>query len=194
LGSKTCLFLVCFILILAMSQSFPLKLPDVAATFALGCELGEAAQAGEVIALVGDLGAGKTTLTQGILKGLDYHDEVTSPTFSLVQEYRGGRLEVFHFDFYRVEDEHELLDLGWDDYLDRDGLVIVEWPALHPDLLPKNTRWLKLSHLEVGRLVEEMFVCSMLLRFLRHHPIGTRRFLNQSLPLLINLTWSQLRV
>lgn len=138
-----------------MSQSFPALLADSDATLALGRELGQAAQAGDVIALVGDLGAGKTTLTQGIVDGLDYQQEVTSPTFSLVQQYLGGRLEVFHFDFYRVEGEHELLDLGWDDYLDRQGLVIVEWPTLHPNLLPKNTRWLKLSHREEGRLVEE---------------------------------------
>jgi tRNA threonylcarbamoyladenosine biosynthesis protein TsaE len=140
-----------------MSQSFPVLLADFDATLALGRELGQAAQAGDVIALVGDLGAGKTTLTQGIVDGLDYQQEVTSPTFSLVQEYLGGRLEVFHFDFYRLKSEHELLDLGWDDYLDRQGLVIVEWPTLHPDLLPKNTRWLKLSHREEGRLVEEGF-------------------------------------
>ena len=138
-----------------MTQPFPIKLVDANATLSFGRELGAAAKAGEVIALVGDLGAGKTTLTQGIVEGLGYQNEVTSPTFSLVQEYLGGRLEVFHFDFYRVEDGHELLDLGWDDYLDREGLVIVEWPTLHPDLLPKNTRWLKLSHVEEGRLVEE---------------------------------------
>ncbi len=138
-----------------MSQPLSMNLPDAAATLAFGRELGLAAQAGEVIALVGDLGAGKTTLTQGLVAGLGYKEEVTSPTFSLVQEYVGGRLDVFHFDFYRVEDEHELLDLGWDDYLDRQGLVIVEWPTLHPDLLPKNTRWLKLSHGGKGRVVEE---------------------------------------
>jgi tRNA threonylcarbamoyladenosine biosynthesis protein TsaE len=139
---------------ITVSLSFPVKLPDAAATISLGREIGLIAKAGEVIALVGDLGAGKTTLTQGILEGLGYEQEVTSPTFSLVQEYLGGRLEVFHFDFYRVEEEHELLDLGWDDYLDRQGLVIVEWPTLHSDLLPKHTCWLKLSHIEGGRLVE----------------------------------------
>ncbi len=132
-----------------------ISLPDAAATLAFGRSVGESVEAGEVIALVGNLGAGKTTLTQGIMQGLGYEQEVTSPTFSLVQEYLGGRLDVFHFDFYRVEEEHELIDLGWDDYLDRPGLVIVEWPALHPDLLPKNTRWLKLSHQEEGRLLEQ---------------------------------------
>lgn len=136
-----------------MFPTLPVKLPDAAATTALGREIGRAARAGEVIALVGDLGAGKTTLTQGIVEGLGYEEAVTSPTFSLVQEYLGGRLEVFHFDFYRVEDEHELLDLGWDDYLDREGVVIVEWPTLHPDLLPKGTRWLELSHIGEGRII-----------------------------------------
>ncbi len=136
-----------------MFPTLPVKLPDAAATTALGREIGRAARAGEVIALVGDLGAGKTTLTQGIVEGLGYEEAVTSPTFSLVQEYLGGRLEVFHFDFYRVEDEHELLDLGWDDYLDREGVVIVEWPTLHPDLLPKDTRWLELSHIGEGRII-----------------------------------------
>jgi tRNA threonylcarbamoyladenosine biosynthesis protein TsaE len=137
-----------------MSVSFPILLVDAEATLALGRDLGRLAQAGDVIALVGDLGAGKTTLTQGLMQGLGYQEEVTSPTFPLVQEYRGGRLEVFHFDFYRVENGDELLDLGWDDYLDRKGVMIVEWPNLHPDLLPKNTRWLKLSHVEKGRMVE----------------------------------------
>lgn len=134
---------------------FPVFLPDAAATLGLGREIGRVAEAGEVIALVGDLGAGKTTLTQGIVEGLGYREEITSPTFTLVQEYAGGRLEVFHFDFYRVEQEHELLELGWDDYLERGGLVIVEWPDLHPELLPKETFWLELSHREDGRLVGE---------------------------------------
>ena len=136
-----------------MPPEFPQILPDAESTLALGREIGREAKAGEVIALVGDLGAGKTTLTQGIVEGLGYREEVTSPTFTLVQEYSGGRLEVFHFDFYRVEDEHELLDLGWDDYLERDGLVFVEWPNLHPELLPNITRWLELSHDLNGRKV-----------------------------------------
>lgn len=139
-----------------MPVEFPLTLPDAHATLELGKLLGRESEAGDVIALVGELGAGKTTLTQGMMEGLGYRDEVTSPTFTLVQEYTGGRLDVFHFDFYRVEEEHELLDLGWDDYLERGGLVIVEWPNLHPDLLPKGTRWLKLSHHEEGRRIQEI--------------------------------------
>lgn len=137
-----------------MIDSLPALLTDPDATRELGERLGNAAQSGQVIALVGDLGSGKTTTAQGIVGSLGYQEEVTSPTFSLVQEYRGGRLDVFHFDFYRVESDHELLDLGWDDYLDQDGLVIVEWPTLFPHLLSADAIWLQLSHRENGRYAE----------------------------------------
>jgi len=137
-----------------MLEFLPTHLADPAATDLLGESLGKAALAGGVIALVGDLGSGKTTMTQGIVRSLGYRSEVTSPTFSLVQEYRGGRLDVFHFDFYRVESDHELLDLGWDDYLDQRGLVIVEWPALFPHLLPEGTTWIQLTHENDGRLAK----------------------------------------
>jgi len=137
-----------------MLEFSPTHLADPSATTLLGESLGKAALAGEVIALVGDLGSGKTTMTQGVVRSLGYREEVTSPTFSLVQEYRGGRLDVFHFDFYRVESDHELLDLGWDDYLDQGGLVIVEWPALFPHLLPEGTIWIQLTHEKCGRLAE----------------------------------------
>ena len=133
-----------------------INLPEVSATFACGEQIGREATAGQVIALVGDLGVGKTTLTQGIMKGLGYTGEVTSPTFSLVQEYRGERLEVFHFDFYRVEHEHELIELGWDDYIERGGLIIVEWPALFPHLFPPETQWLQLEHVEQGRTLQSI--------------------------------------
>ena len=110
-----------------------------------GREFGEAAGAGEVFGLVGDLGAGKTHFTKGLVAGAGCETEVTSPTFSLVQEYRGGRLPVFHFDFYRIESADELLALGWDDYLDAGGLCIVEWADKFPELLPPDTRWLRFA-------------------------------------------------
>ena len=137
-----------------MLEFLPTHLADPAATDLLGESLGKAALAGGVIALVGDLGSGKTTMAQGIVRSLGYQNEVTSPTFSLVQEYRGGRLDIFHFDFYRVESDHELLDLGWDDYLEQGGLVIVEWPALFPHLLPEGTIWIQLTHENDGRLAK----------------------------------------
>lgn len=130
-------------------------LPDEAATLAMGRSLSGELQGGEVLALVGDLGAGKTTLTRGLVSGLGGVAEVTSPTFALVQEYRGGRLAVYHFDFYRVGEAEELLDLGWDDYLEREGVVIVEWPYRYAELLPSHARWFRLSHHPDGRLIEE---------------------------------------
>lgn len=137
-----------------MPLSLPLHLSDLAATHAAGAALAAELAPGAVIALMGDLGAGKTSLVQGLVQALG-GGEVTSPTFSLVQEYRGVDLEVFHFDFYRVEHEHELIELGWDDYLERGGIVVVEWPTLFPEILPRETRWLKMSHEGGGRVLSE---------------------------------------
>ena len=109
---------------------------------AAGRALGEELEAGAVVALNGDLGAGKTHFTKGVVAGLGCSAAVTSPTFSLVHEYRGGRLPVFHFDFYRLESEEELLAIGWDDYLESDGICIIEWANKFPALLPPHTRWL----------------------------------------------------
>lgn len=101
------------------------------------------AQAGDVIALVGGLGAGKTRWTKGFARGLGYEGEVTSPTFPLVHEYGGGRLRAFHFDLYRLKSEEELLGIGWDEYCDQPGVMIVEWADLFPELLPAGTQWLR---------------------------------------------------
>jgi tRNA threonylcarbamoyladenosine biosynthesis protein TsaE len=107
-------------------------------------------RAGAVIALVGGLGAGKTHWTKGFVAGLGSTASVTSPTFGLVHEYSDGRLPVFHFDFYRLESAAELLALGWDEYLDQDGVVIAEWGDKFPELLPPGTRWLEFSVEEDG--------------------------------------------
>lgn len=96
--------------------------------------------AGDVIALNGSLGAGKTHFTKGIVEGLGSGDDVTSPTFALVNEYRSGRIPVFHFDFYRLESSDEVIRIGWDDYLDEDGILLVEWADRFPELLPAETR------------------------------------------------------
>ena len=117
-------------------------IPDEATMIAAGREAGATLKAGDVVALVGDLGAGKTHFTKGVVAGAGCDSEVTSPTFSLVHEYRGGRLPLFHFDFYRVDTADELISLGWDDYLDAGGACIVEWADKFPELLPTNTRWL----------------------------------------------------
>lgn len=117
---------------------------------AMGEEAGKAVCAGTVFALVGDLGAGKTHWTKGLVRGLGHGDEVTSPTFSLAHEYRRGRLPAFHFDFYRVASADELLAMGWDEYLDQNGVVIAEWAGKFPELLPAETIWLEFLVLPDG--------------------------------------------
>lgn len=115
-------------------------------TQALGERLGRDAAAGTVIALCGGLGAGKTHLTKGIAAGAGADGNlVSSPTFSLVQEYPGGRLPVFHFDFYRMNSAEEILAIGWDEYLEAGGLCVVEWADLYPQLLPPDTQWWRLE-------------------------------------------------
>lgn len=116
---------------------------------ALGVEFGADLEPGAVVALVGPLGAGKTQLVKGIAVGLGHAGEVTSPTFTLLHEYRGGRIPLFHFDFYRVKRERELLELGWDELMD-EGVVVAEWADLYPALTPRGARWLELLHLEGG--------------------------------------------
>ncbi len=111
----------------------------------LGRAAGERAAAGDAIALVGGLGAGKTHWTKGFAAGLGSAAEVTSPTFSLVHEYSGGRLTAFHFDFYRLDSPEELIALGWDEYLEAGGVVVAEWADKFPQLMPADTLWLRFT-------------------------------------------------
>ena len=96
-------------------------------TEALGQKLGQMLPAGTVIAYRGDLGAGKTAFTRGLARGLGIQDPVTSPTYTIVNEYLGGRVPLFHFDMYRLHSADDLFDIGWDDYLERQGICAVEW-------------------------------------------------------------------
>ena len=98
-----------------------------AETEALGAALGKILQAGSILAYEGDLGAGKTAFTRGLAKGLGCTDMVTSPTYTIVNEYLGGRLPLFHFDMYRLSSSDDLWDIGWEDYLERGGICAVEW-------------------------------------------------------------------
>ena len=93
----------------------------------LGAALGAILQPGTVLAYEGDLGAGKTAFTRGLARGLGCTDMVTSPTYTIVNEYLSGRLPLFHFDMYRLGSADELWDIGWEDYLDRQGICAVEW-------------------------------------------------------------------
>jgi tRNA threonylcarbamoyladenosine biosynthesis protein TsaE len=93
----------------------------------IGVALARVLPAGTVIAYRGDLGAGKTAFTRGLARGLGYAEPVTSPTYTIVNEYLGGRLPLFHFDMYRLASADDLWDIGWEDYLDRNGICAVEW-------------------------------------------------------------------
>lgn len=112
---------------------------------AWGRSLGASLQAPAVVALSGDLGAGKTTLTQAICEGLGVPEPVTSPTYALVHEYGTPRGPVHHFDLYRLRDESQLAQVGWDDALASGGFVIVEWPERAAGLLPRTLHRYALS-------------------------------------------------
>ena len=101
----------------------------------LGRRLGERLGPGAVVAFTGDLGAGKTAFTRGLAQGLGIQERVTSPTFTIVNEYEGGRLPLFHFDMYRLASSEELFDIGWEDYLVRGGVCAVEWSENVADAL-----------------------------------------------------------
>lgn len=108
-------------------------------TIEFGKSVARAVGVGSVISLVGDLGAGKTTFTKGVARGLGIMDNVTSPTFTILNEYSGEEKRLYHFDFYRIEDEGELVELGFEDYFpSTDGLTIVEWVEKAPSVLPKQ--------------------------------------------------------
>jgi tRNA threonylcarbamoyladenosine biosynthesis protein TsaE len=112
----------------------------------LGAEFAATSAAGSVYGLVGTLGTGKTHWSKGFVHSIDPSATVTSPTFGIVNEYRGGKQPVFHFDFYRLKSAEELIALGWDEYLDEGGIAICEWADLFPQLMPDETVWLEITH------------------------------------------------
>jgi tRNA threonylcarbamoyladenosine biosynthesis protein TsaE len=111
-------------------------------TAAFGRARARAIRAGDVIALAGDLGTGKTQFVKGFVAGLGSEAAITSPTFTLLHEYTGGRLPVYHFDFYRLEDRAAALRLGLDDYFFGDGVSVVEWADRFRDLIPPTANWI----------------------------------------------------
>ena len=107
-------------------------------TFAIGERFGREAKPGQVLALTGDLGVGKTLFTQGLAKGLDIDGPVSSPTFTIVQVYENGRLPFYHFDVYRIADSEEMDEIGFDDYVYGEGICLIEWAELIEEILPEN--------------------------------------------------------
>ncbi|MGB9475929.1 MAG: tRNA (adenosine(37)-N6)-threonylcarbamoyltransferase complex ATPase subunit type 1 TsaE [Candidatus Udaeobacter sp.] len=113
-----------------------------AETEAVGWRLAEDVRVGSVLALQGELGSGKTQFTKGLVAGMGSNAAVSSPTFTIVHEYRDGRLPVYHFDFFRVENRKSLARLGLDDYLFGDGVSVIEWADRFPEFIPEQARWI----------------------------------------------------
>ena len=114
-------------------------------TFSAGRQLGENAFPGQVITLTGDLGVGKTVFTQGLAKGLGIEEPVNSPTFTIVQVYDEGRLPLYHFDVYRIADEEEMFELGYESYFFGQGVCLIEWASLIQGLLPAECRTIRIE-------------------------------------------------
>lgn len=119
-------------------------------TRALALMTAKEAKKGDIICLDGDLGAGKTVFAKGFAEGLGIKEPVTSPTFNILKEYQGGRLPLFHFDVYRIEDPDEMYAIGFEDYFYGDGVCLVEWSELISELIPENA-----IHVQIRRVPEE---------------------------------------
>lgn len=111
-----------------------------------GIELAKKLKPGDIIALIGDLGTGKTTLTKSIAEGLGIRDMITSPTFTIVQEYTEGRLPLYHFDVYRICDLEEMYELGYEEYFFGQGVCVVEWADLIMELIPEDSIVIRIAY------------------------------------------------
>ena len=114
-------------------------------TFAFGKEMGEAAVPGGIYCLNGDLGTGKTVFAQGFAAGLGIHENVNSPTFTIMQVYKGGRIPLYHFDVYRICDPDEMDEIGYEEYFFGDGVCLVEWAEQLPELFPADVWTIQIS-------------------------------------------------
>ncbi len=113
-------------------------------TYEYAKAMGEKAEPGQVIALIGEMGAGKTVFAKGFAKGLGINEIVSSPTFTLVQIYDDGKLPLYHFDVYRISDESEMDETGFEDYISGEGVTLVEWADRIQDMMPEDTVWIRM--------------------------------------------------
>ena len=123
-----------------------ITLKNIKDTRAVANSIAESVGPGSVVALIGPLGVGKTALSQEIAKALGVTEHLTSPTFTIVCEYESGRLPIYHFDVYRVHDEDELFEIGFDEYIHGRGVCLIEWADLIEDLLPEDTMYIRLEY------------------------------------------------
>lgn len=120
------------------------KSPDE--TYNIGLSIGKQLSPGSILCIEGEMGAGKTALSQGIIRGLGVEEKyITSPTYTLVNEYNVGKLPIYHFDIYRVGDYDELLAIGFDEYLSEDSIAIIEWADMIKEDLPANKIWITIE-------------------------------------------------
>ena len=135
-------------------SEFEFHAASSAATEAAGAKLAAFLEPGDVLCLKGALGFGKTTFAKGVVRALQGSDTIFlgSPTYTLIQEYRKKNPPLFHFDFYRVKVAEELWQIGWEEYCGGEGICLVEWADLFPELLPKNALWLEFTARGQGRL------------------------------------------
>ena len=121
------------------------EINSVEQTTQLGINLGRLLNAGDIVCLTGDLGTGKTHITKGIARGLNIDDNITSPTFTIVNEYDSGRLKLNHFDVYRVSDPDEVYAIGFDDYIFSDAVSVIEWANYIEEILPEDLLHIKIE-------------------------------------------------
>ncbi len=120
-------------------------------TYEEGFRIGKSAQAGQIYCIKGDLGVGKTVFTKGFAAGLGITETISSPTFTIVNEYHEGRLSLYHFDVYRISDSDEMYEIGCEEYFFGDGVCLIEWAELIKDILPENVVWITIEkELEKG--------------------------------------------
>lgn len=135
-----------------MSEIKKIIIKDENDTRAFGFELAKKLEKGSIVALIGDLGTGKTTLTKSIAEGLGITEMITSPTFTIVQEYPEGRLPLYHFDVYRINDVEEMYELGYEEYFFGQGVCVIEWADLIMDIIPADSI---IIHIEYGATEDE---------------------------------------
>lgn len=116
----------------------------------IGFKLGKLLTPKSIVCLIGDLGAGKTTMTQSLAQSLEVDDYITSPTFTIVNEYE-GKMPLYHFDVYRIGSSDEMYDIGFDEYINGDGVCIIEWANLIEDILPDEYLYIEMNYKEIGR-------------------------------------------